>query len=329
MINKVAVTGATGFIGQRLCAALSRSGFSVVALTRPGKVAPPNTTAVSVADLGDANAVARALVDVHAVVHLAARVHVMRDTAEDPLREFRRVNVAPTQVLLDAAQRANVQRFIYISSVKAVGEERAAPIDEHTPPEPSDPYGMSKLEAERLVLQAVALRPLALRLPMVYGPGMKGNMMQLFRLIDRGLPIPLGGVRNQRSIIFVDNVIAAIETALRNTSVSGVFGIADAHPVSTPDLIREIGAALGRPARLVAFPTSVFDFAGMVGNVLARAVPFPLTTAAVQRLTGSLVLAPDAFHQAFRYQPPFTLQQGLAATAAWYRASRSPLAVAQ
>lgn len=320
------VTGATGFVGAPVCRALLNAGWSVRGLVRPGSAAlPDGVEPAPAADLLDTLAVERAVAEVDAVVHLAARVHVMRDAAADPLAEFRRVNVDGTRALAQAAARAGATRFVLASSVKAMGESAPRPWTEGETPAPVDPYGVSKLEAERALAEVAArhgMRAAALRLPLVYGPGVRANFLRLMQLVDRGVPLPLGGVRNLRSMAYVENVAAAVVAVLDADGASGAFFVSDQDDVSTPALIRQVARALGRPARLVPVPPVLFRAAGRAGDVVARVAPFPLTTAAVDRLLGSLAVDSSRLTREAGYRPPFTLAEGLDRTAAWYRASR-------
>jgi nucleoside-diphosphate-sugar epimerase len=324
----VLLTGATGFLGVPTARRLADAGWRVRGLVRPGRALPPGIDPAPVAGLDDRDGIRRAMEGAHAVVHLAARVHVMRDRAADPLAEFRRVNVDGTRMLLDAAAGAGVERFVFASSVKAVGETSAEPWTEDTPPRPADPYGVSKLEAERAVAAADgagAMRTTTLRLPLAYGPNVRGNVLSLFGAVWRGLPLPLAGVENRRSLLFAGNFAAAAQTVLVSPAAAGqLFCVGDGVSVSTPGLVRMIAAALGRPARLVPYPARLLRAAARAGDVLSRAVPFPLTSAAVARLSGSLEVDPSRLARMTGFVPPYTMQQGLAETAAWYRSTRGP-----
>lgn len=325
----VLVTGATGFVGASVCRFLLEKGWRVRGLVRPGSGSlPSGVEAAPAADLLDAPALARAATDVDAVVHLAARVHVMRDAAANPLAEFRRVNVEGTRVLAEAAGRAGAGCFVLASSVKAVGESTERPWTEEDLPAPRDPYGLSKLEAEGVAAgaaEAWGMRSVALRLPLVYGPGVRANFLRLMRMVDRGVPLPFGAVRNRRSMAFVGNVAAAVDRVIQaEPAAAGVFFVSDQDDVSTPDLVRELARALDRRPRLVPVPTAGFRAAGRIGDALSRVVPFPLTTAAVDRLLGSLAVDSSRLSRLTGYTPPHTLRDGVERTAAWFRASRSP-----
>jgi nucleoside-diphosphate-sugar epimerase len=317
------VTGASGFLGRHVAAHLLARGHRVRGLVRPDGGAPAEGVEAAPAEgLHDRAAVARALDGADTVVHLAARVHVMRDDAADPLAEFRRVNVEGTRTLLDEAVRAGVRRFLFVSSVKALGEGGGAPWTDDTVPAPVDPYGISKLEAERLVratADASGLHAPIIRLPLVYGPGVRANFLRLMETVHRGIPLPFGAVENRRSLAFSGNVAAAVEAALQSPAAAReTFLFSDGEDLSTPQLVRAIATALGKPARLVRVPPALFRAAGRAGDVMARALPFPLTSAAVDRLLGSLAVDSSRFRRVTGFRTPFTVAEGLQRTADWF-----------
>ncbi|HEU4473856.1 MAG TPA: NAD-dependent epimerase/dehydratase family protein [Gemmatimonadales bacterium] len=320
--NLILVTGASGFLGHQTCEALLAGGATVRGLVRSGD-GPAGIEQVRCDDLLDRPVMRRAVEGVGAIVHLAARVHVMSDEAADPLAEYRRTNVEGARVLMEEAQAAGVRRLILVSTVKAVAEESDTPLNEATPPRPSDPYGISKLEAERMVLELASsgtTTASVLRLPLVYGPGMKANMLRLFDAVDRGFPLPLGGVRNRRSVVFTGNVVTAIERLLATPAAAGeVFFVRDPADVSTPDLIRAIALALGRPARLLPVPAPLFRAAGAFGDFLAPWVKVPMSSAAVARLFGSLTVDAAKLARVTGFEASYSLAAGLRITAEWYR----------
>jgi nucleoside-diphosphate-sugar epimerase len=311
--RRVLVTGANGFVGRRLCAELVRRGAQVVAAVRNPASAPAGTEAAPVDSLGAATDWRQALVGADAVIHTAARVHQMDDHAADPLAEFRRVNVAGTQRLAEQAAETGVRRLVFVSSVKVMGGERERPYSESDAPAPADPYGVSKWEAEQ-ALAAVAgrtsLRVAVLRPPLVYGPGVKANMLALVKAVARGLPLPLGAVENRRSFVFVDNLVdAAIACAEHPAAAGRTYFVSDQEDVSTAELLRRLGRHLGRSARLLPVPPAALRLAG---RLLGKG-------AAMDRLLGSLAVDSGALGRELSWRPPFTLDAGLAQMCRWYR----------
>lgn len=302
--------------------ALLARGLVVRALTRPGSTpAPAGTEPAPVAALSDSAGLRRALEGVTSVIHLAAYVHRPRVIHDEAA--YHEVNVDGTVALLDAGVAAGIRDFVFVSTVKVVGEVSREPWTERTPPAPADPYGRTKLAAEHAV-RAVAARhgvhaPI-LRLPLVYGPEMKANALRLFQVIDRGLPLPLGAVQNQRSLLYVGNFVAAVDATIEHEAGDDLFFVSDGSPIATPDLVRAIARALGRPARLVSVPVGLMRTVARIGDQMARVVPaVPFTNAVLDRVVGSLAVDSSKLSAAVGLHPPYTLDQGLAATAAWYR----------
>lgn len=328
-LRTVLVTGATGFVGGHVCGALLQRGVAVRGAVWSDGLAPaPGVEPVSLRDLADREGLRRALAGVDAVVHLAARVHIMDDREANPLQAYRSVNVQGTGAVLEEAIAAGVGRFVLFSSVKAVGESSDVPLTEATAPAPVDPYGISKLEAEVLVRRlatAHGVHAPILRLPLCYGPGMKGNMLRLFSVVDRGLPLPLGGISNHRSLVFVGNVADAVLSVLETAeAATETFFVSDGQDLSTPDLVRAIARSLGRRARLVPVPPFVFRLAGRAGDMAARFRPMGVSSAAVDRLLGSLTVDSSKLTRVTGLRPRHRVEDGLGATAAWFRASRQP-----
>lgn len=322
------VTGATGFLGRHVIDACVDRGCLVRALVRSTSSAvPPAVEPVVCADLTDRPAVRRGMAGVDTVVHMAARAHVTDERSEASLAAFRRSNVDGTCVLLEEALRAGVRRFLYVSSVGAVRQQSETVVTEGTEPDPTTAYGRSKLEAEDAMHRLAAgtsLHGVILRPPMIYGAGMRGNPARLFKLVDRGIPLPFASVTNRRSALYVGNFAAAVIAALRAVQ-PGVrtFLVGDDGEFSTPELIRKIARVLGRPNRLFPVPVEVLRAGGRLGDVLARAVPMPFTSRALGSLTDSLVLSGAALRAYTGFVPPYTPDEGLQATAAWYQGARS------
>jgi nucleoside-diphosphate-sugar epimerase len=316
----VLVTGANGFLGRHVCEALVARRIAVRGLVRQaGTCLPAGTVAATARGLDDLAAIRAALQGVDGVIHLAARVH--QHATPDATPAFRAVNVAGTRTLLGEAISAGVRDFVFFSSVKAVGEGSETPWTESTPPAPADAYGATKLEAEAVVRSLAdreGVHAPILRLPLVYGPEMKANALRLFQLVDRGVPLPLGSVRNRRSLLFTGNLMVALFASLESPAGSDTFFVSDAEDLSTPALVALIARSLGRQARLVPFPVGLLRMAGRAGDVVARARPFPITTAAIDRLVGSLAIDSSKLTRLTGYSPPYSVAQGLRITAEWY-----------
>ena len=314
---KILVTGADGFVGAALCPALAAAGHTVIAATRHGGPSEPWERR-ALGDLGSGPIPASLFDAVDAVIHLAARVHVMRDRGTNPLAEFRRVNVEGTRRLVYAAAAAGVRRFVFLSSIKVSGE--ASPgrsFTEDDPPHPEDAYGLSKFEAESVLTAAAAktgIETVVIRAPLVYGPGVRANFRALLRLCDTALPLPLGAVRNRRSLIYRGNLVDALMRAATAPQAAGkTYLVRDPEDLSTPELIARLRRALGRPARLMPCPTGLLRAAALLAG----------RAAAADRLIGTLTLDDSRIRHDLAWQPPYSTDAGLAATAAWYRAQRA------
>ena len=310
---KILVTGVNGFVGLALSKELSRCGHSVRGALRQIERSPLLPEGVEPVVIGGIHARTdwkAALAGCDAVVHLAARVHVMRDEASDPLAEFREVNTAGSLNLARQAAQAGVRRFVFVSTIKVSGEGHEVPYRETDVPAPEDAYAISKWEAEqglRRIVQGTGLEVVVLRPPLVYGPGVKANFLRLMRMVQRGWPLPLGAIRNRRSLLYLGNFVDAIRLCIEHPAAAGqTFLLDDGEPVSTPELIRALAGAMGRPARLLAVPVGVLEWSGAL---LGR-------RAAVARLTGSLCVDSSAIRSRLGWVPPFTMEAGLAATVA-------------
>jgi len=310
----IAVTGASGFIGRALCTALFDCDMPVRPVVRPGSNTPNSlVNHVEISDLLDRAGLRRAFEGASAVVHLAGRAHRMEDNACEAIAELRRVNVEGTKAVIEAAARARVRRCLVASSIKAVGNRNTEPWTEETPPAPSDPYGLSKLESERVALDygaRLGVEVVVMRFPLVYGPGAPGNVLRLLRLVDGGLPLPLGGIHNRRSMLFTGNLVSAVRALLDAPDVAGeVFFLADGSDLSTPDLVRTIAQALNRPARLWRLPVRVLRLGGALIGLSQE----------VSRLIDSLSVSLQKLRRATDWHAPFSPTQGWRATASWYR----------
>lgn len=320
----VLVTGATGFVGRHLVQLLADTGVPVRALVRrDDAVVDSRAECVHVPDWTDRGMLLRAMTGVTSVVHLAARVHVMREHDPDPDAAFYRANVDVTRALIEAGVEAGIRRFALASSVKVMGEmAESRPWSEEMRPQPDDAYGRSKLSAEQALLtmaQRHDIHAVVLRLPLVYGEGMKGNMLQLFRAVHGGTPLPLGAVRNKRSLVYVGNVASAFVSTLASPAARGrVFFVSDGQDISSPELVRHVARALGCQARLLPIPAAWLLAAGHVADLCGHVRTMPFSHAAAIRLVGSLTVDSRALRMTTGFQPPYTLDAGLQRTARWF-----------
>jgi nucleoside-diphosphate-sugar epimerase len=315
----IAVTGADGFVGAFVCEHLRASRRHFRGLVRritPGTAGRAEYLAVGDLAVADDGALERALGGVHAIVHLAGRVHVMREHAPDPAAAYHAANVVASERLMRAALRCGVERFVYVSTIKVQGEstEPGRPFRDDDPPMPDDVYARSKWDAERALAALAEGSKLALtvlRPPLVYGPHVRGNFLELWRTVARGVPLPLGLIGNRRQLLYVGNLAHAIVALIDVVPPApGTFVIADLEAVSTPDLATRMAGALGRRLLLLPVPPPF----------LAAAATATGRGAVASRVLGSLEI--DASALAARIGPlPFSLDDGLAATARWWRES--------
>ena len=325
MANRYLVTGADGFIGTHLLNRLALDGISTKAMLVEdhGQPLPANVQRV-VADLADPDALHAATRGITHIVHLAARVHQMQDTDSDPLRAFREVNVKGTKNLLDAAEKNGVRNVLLMSSVKAMCERAADILDENSPCRPTTPYGISKLEAEHLATswgERTHSRCVVFRLPMVYGPGAKGNALSLLAKAVARKRMPFAGIANKRSMVYVGNVADAVVRIMEGPQASGVFIVCDSHPYSTNDFYYAMGRAAGMKNPTFGVPVSWLRLMGYAGSLAGIALqrPMPLTSETVARLTENLCFSPTKLQRALGSELPYSLNEGMEEMVKWYR----------
>ncbi len=259
----VLVTGANGFVGASVCRALKSAGYQVRGTVRDAEKTTPADETVVVGEIDNHTDWTAALAGVSAVIHCAGRVHVMKETAADPLMEFRRVNVEGSRRLAGAMAAAGVKRMVFVSSIGVNGESGA--FDERSVPHPKKPYAVSKWEAEHVLRDVGAKRGVEIvivRPPLVYGKDARGNFARLVKLVRLGLPLPFGNIENRRTLIGVENLAHFLTLCVAHPAAAGeTFVIGDDQYASTPDLIRWIGEGLGKPVMMVPFPLGMLEFA--------------------------------------------------------------------
>ena len=298
----VLVTGASGFVGKALLRKLTADGYSVTALSRNQDGATPCRCYNDVVQFMTAHS---------CLIHLAARVHVMSEQADDPLAAFRAANVDLTLKLARHAAAAGVERFIFLSSIKVNGEEtlpgHAFGADDACAPQ--DDYAVSKMEAEqglRKIAAETGMEVVIIRPPLVYGPGVRANFAALMRAVARGFPLPLGCVDNLRSLIALNNLLDFIATCIEHPAAANqTFVVSDGDDLSTPELVRRIGRAVGRPARLLPVPLWMLKTgAALLGK-----------QEVLQRLCGNLCIDISKPRELMGWKPPFSVDESLTQTA--------------
>lgn len=304
---KVLVTGANGFIGSALCSELLNRGHQVRAAVRTAGSGPAGAEEFAIGDIGPDTNWSTALQGQEAVIHLAARVHVMHDTVTDPLREFRRVNTEGTIVLAHASHAAGIQCFVFLSSIKVNGESTTLkPFTVQSVPHPTDPYAVSKYEAELGIMQISKMSSTSfniIRPPLVYGPGAGGNFLKLTKLVARGIPLPLANVRNRRTMVSIWNLTDLVTHVLDKPAASTQIILAgDNNSISTAELIRAISKGMGKGSRLLPFPIPVL-------KLLARLAG---KKQIIDRLVSSLEVGVGSDTPPFEWEPSHSAESGIA-----------------
>jgi nucleoside-diphosphate-sugar epimerase len=307
----ILVTGANGFVGSALCRRLVSEGIPVRAAIRVANRPSPAADTAVCGNIDDATDWSASLAEVGTVVHLAARVHIMKDRQDDPLAEFRRVNRDGTLNLARQAAAAGVRRFLFLSSIKVNGESTrpGKPFSAEDSPAPEDAYGLSKLEAEQGLWQISensGMEVVVIRPPLVYGPGVKANFERMMHLLARGVPLPLGAVKdNRRSLVALDNLVDLLCLCLSHPRAAGrTFMVADGEDLSTAELLRRLAHALHAPARLLSVSPHILSCAA---NLLGK-------KGVARRLLGNLQVDSAETREILDWKPPVTVDQGLQRT---------------
>ncbi len=307
-MSVILLTGATGFVGKSTILRLLATGlYSIVAVSRRENVDLPLgdklvLTCGDIAQKADWTAV---LKGVDVVVHAAGRAHVTNDACADPLYEFRRVNTQGTLTLARQAAESGVKRFVFISSIGVNGSHSTCPFTEMDIPSPAEPYAVSKLEAEQglfLVANGSGMEVVIIRPPLVYGPNAPGNFGTLMRWVKKGVPLPLGAIYNKRSLVALDNLVDFILTCIEHPAAANqTFLVADGEDISTTELLRRVGHALGKPARLIPVPPGLLL---LCASLLGK-------QAIAQRLCGTLQVDISKARELLGWKPPLSMDEGL------------------
>ena len=321
-MKTILVTGATGFIGRHLLPVLHQQGWQTTAAVRDDFRQPLSIPikAIQVGEIDDMTDWQEALLGIDTVIHLAGRSHILHETISNPEAAFIKVNTKGTINLVKQSLKAGVKHFIFVSSIHAMAAESDNILNENSPCHPDSPYGGSKLQAEQALINLAKDSNMTwtiLRPTLVYGPGNRANMERLMKLIKRGLPLPFGAIKNRRSFVFVGNLVAAVITCLDHPNAANkIFLISDNQAVSTPQLIRLIAQQIQQPCQLLPVPTILLRFLGYLGDSLEfiTGKTLPFNTYNIDRLLGSLAVDSRYIQKTLNWQPPFTLEQGLAQT---------------
>lgn len=323
-MEKILITGATGFVGRKLCEVLKARGYFVRGAIRSNAAVSDCITGkqisfllddvVVVGDIGPQTDWDQSLKGIDVVIHLAARVHIMQEMSSDPALAFRLVNVMGTEKVAKMAAKSGVKRFIYISSISIHGNSTdSKAYIENDKPSPYGPYALSKWEAEvslQRISKETGLDLVIVRPPLVYGPGVGGNFFMLMRWIDRGLPLPMGSVHNLRSFVGIENLVDLIVLCVTSQQAKGeTFLVSDGEDLSTPDLIRRAAKMLGKRARLISVPVGLMrGVAKLIGK-----------EDVLNRLCNYLQVNSDKARNLLGWYPQVPLDEGLLKTARWYR----------
>lgn len=300
------LTGATGFLGQKLSKALL--SLEHIKLTTAGRRASGLSSVrdVCVDDIDATTDWSLALKGQQVVIHAAARAHVMNETAEDPLDVYRRVNCEGTLNLARQAAAEGIKRFVFISTIKVNGSETpiGQPFTADQSVNPQDPYAVSKWEAEQglNVLSAeTGLEVVIIRPPMIYGPGVKGNFVRLIALVEKGIPLPFGAIHNQRSLVSVDNLVDLIQLCIHHPAAANqVFLASDGQDLSTTELLQFVAAGIGKSAHLIPVPSSFLQWACVLLHKENEA----------HRLLKSLQIDISKNREVLGWEPPVSVDEG-------------------
>lgn len=315
-MKQVLITGANGFVGNRLCRVLPERGYIIRAAVRQLDTSKKCNILdrIAIGDISQGTNWKKALQNMDCIVHLAARVHVMKDSTIDPLAEYRKINVEATLNLARQAAEVGVDRFIFISTIKVNGEQTlpGKPFTEKDRPAPVDPYSVSKYEAETELLKLAAetgMEVVIIRPVLVYGPGVKGNFVTLMNYLYKGFPLPLGAIHNKRSLVALDNMIDLIRTCIDHPAAANqLFFVSDGQDMSTTELFKQVSVALNVPTKLIPVPEKLLSLALRVLGKQALAI----------RLLGSLQVDITKARIVLGWDPPVKVDKSLRNTTGYF-----------
>jgi nucleoside-diphosphate-sugar epimerase len=320
-MKKILVTGASGFIGKSLCKELNRLNRSVRGTFRHHKSFIRNTKVecMLIDDMSLKTSWKETLVGIHSIVHCAAKVHIMHETKKDKLESYQKINIDSTKILAEQAAEAGIKRLVFLSTVKVLGEEtdnrnieilssnqkKKYIFTHEDTPNPKDAYSRSKLEAEKILWEISRKSDLEItvvRLPLVYGKGVKGNLKNLIKLLQTNIPLPLAAIQNQRSMIGIDNLISLLICCIDHPNAAGkTFLVSDCENLSTPELINNLACSMGYKVRLFKFPIFLLK---IIFSILGRKKE-------INRLVGSLRIDSSYTQKVLNWRPPISVAEGI------------------
>ncbi|WNC71198.1 SDR family oxidoreductase [Thalassotalea psychrophila] len=309
MMN-ILITGANGFVGKHLTKYLITQNHTVTAGTRHACLELPQTEQFIYDNFNPSLKWQTALANIDVVIHCAARVHLLNDKSTDPLTVYREVNTKATVELAKQAMATGVKRFIFISSIKVNGESTLPdkPFTELDEPKPTDPYAISKLEAEMQLAELTANTSMDLviiRPPLVYGPGVKANFAKMISYVQKGIPLPFGAIKNKRSLVAIDNLTHFIELCCKHPKAANqTFLISDDNDLSSTQLLTQISKALNKQSRLMAIPQKLLSFALIIIGLKQQAL----------RLLENLQISPNKAKALLNWQPVISTEHALSKT---------------
>ncbi len=314
---KVLVTGANGFIGRHVCNELVSRGWTVTGTIRSKETAsllPAEVLPLMVGDMYSAQDWQKALQGITHVIHLIARTHTLDLERNDSYLDYKRVNVDLTENLAKACLSSGIRKFLFMSSIKAVGERSTSPLEENFPALPEDNYGKTKLEAEKFLIELCSkdqrMEYVIIRPPLVFGPEVRGNFQRLLKIASMGIPLPLGSTNNRRSVIFVKNLAhAAVHLLEKSDAGNNIFHISDEPDLSITELLKKLRKGLGKPELLFPFPPPLLFLAAKLLGKGREA----------EKVLGSLQVSSGKARELFGWTPPFTLEEGLGETCRWFK----------
>ena len=314
-MNKILITGSTGFVGQKLCKKLISDNYSIREAVRSNSEKQLGKKEIfNVGEIDKSTNWSASLQDIDCVIHCAARAHVMNENKLDTLATYRKVNVDGTRNLAEQCAKAGVKRLIFLSSIKVNGEKTKVSFSfrHDDNPKPEDAYGISKWEAE-LALQQVSkkygIEIVIIRAPLVYGPNVKGNFLKLINIAARRIPLPISRINNIRSFVGIENLIDLISCCIKHPAAAGkIFLVSDNKDMSTPELIKKIGKAMGKSQYFIPLPVSILQF---LGAIIGK-------SSEIERLVSNLQMDCNNTFEVLGWRPPVNPDDAILETIKWY-----------